>query len=203
MSCSRSIGIVAGVLCALALGLPDGVSAQAKLTKNLFSHVMKSADVDAQFAKIQDSWDVYTKTNHAVTFRVNTKKLPMTNHMEADEYWFVRKGSAKVTLQTGTPATQDVGAGDVVYVPRSVAYEDRSGFDSIRVRRPAGLRTSTRARRWRRTGRWGTSTRTDVVLREQGPDRQNVRRRTPFDATPFPRWRERQHDHLQWRDRSL
>ena len=56
------------------------VKAQAKLIKNLFSHVMKSAEVDAHFAKIQDSWDVYTKTNHAVTFRVNTRscRRPIT-----------------------------------------------------------------------------------------------------------------------------
>ena len=81
MNCSRSVGIIALPLCVLVLGLaPSRLDAQAKLTKNLFSHVMKSADVDAQFAKIQDSWDVYTKTNHAVTFRVSTKKLPATNH---------------------------------------------------------------------------------------------------------------------------
>ena len=106
MNRSRTVGIVAVASCILVLGLASSrVNAQAKLTKNLFSHVMKSAEVDAHFAKINDSWDVYTKTNHAVTFRVNTKKLPPTNHQEADEYWFVRKGSAKVALQTGTAAT--------------------------------------------------------------------------------------------------
>jgi mannose-6-phosphate isomerase-like protein (cupin superfamily) len=97
------------------------VNAQAKIRKNLFSHVMKSADVDAAFAKITDSWDVYTKTNHAVTFRVATKKTGMTNHSEADEYWFVRKGAAKVAL--GTEAPHNVAAGDVVYVPRNMAFD--------------------------------------------------------------------------------
>ena len=111
MNRSGTVGIVAVASCVLVLGLASSrVNAQAKLTKNLFSHVMKSADVDAQFAKINDSWDVYTKTNHAVTFRVNTKKLPPTNHEEADEYWFVRKGSAKVSLKTGT-ATADTPHG--------------------------------------------------------------------------------------------
>ena len=109
------------VACALMIGTaPSPAQAQAKLIKNLFSHVMKSAEVDAHFAKIQDSWDVYTKTNHAVTFRVSTKRLPATEHMEADEYWFVRKGTARVVLQTGTPTTsspQDASAGDVLYVP--------------------------------------------------------------------------------------
>ena len=136
-------------------------SAQARLTKNLFSHVMKSAEVDAHFAKIQDSWDVYTKTNHAVTFRVSTRKLPATDHMEADEYWFVRKGTARVVLHTGTPGTsspQDVSAGDVVYVPRNVSYEidpGQSRFEYVAVRiftpraapRSAACCTSTRSPR--------------------------------------------------------
>lgn len=129
------------VACALMIGTAQGpAQAQAKLIKNLFSHVMKSAEVDAHFAKIQDSWDVYTKTNHAVTFRVSTKKLPATEHMEADEYWFVRRGTARVVLQTGTPATsspQDVSAGDVLYVPRNVPYEidpGKSRFEYVAVR---------------------------------------------------------------------
>jgi mannose-6-phosphate isomerase-like protein (cupin superfamily) len=113
------------------------VKAQAKLVKNLFSHVMKSAEVDAQFAKIQDSWDVYTKTNHAVTFRVNTKKASVTNHMEADEYWFVRKGTAKVSLQGPKPESSSVSAGDVVYLPREVPYEIDPGttrFEYVALR---------------------------------------------------------------------
>jgi len=146
MNRSRVIGIVALGLCVFVLGLaPSRVNAQAKLIKNLFSHVMKSAEVDAQFAKIQDSWDVYTKTNHAVTFRVATKNQPSTNHQEADEYWFVRKGTAKVTLQAGaTPASASVSGGDVVYVPRDVAYaiEPSARFEYVAVRvftpRPSG-----------------------------------------------------------------
>lgn len=129
------------VAYALAIGMAPGpLQAQAKLIKNLFSHVMKSAEVDAHFAKIQDAWDVYTKTNHAVTFRVSTRKLPVTEHMEADEYWFVRKGTAKVALQTGTPAAssaQDVSAGDVLYVPRNVPYQidpGNSRFEYVAVR---------------------------------------------------------------------
>jgi mannose-6-phosphate isomerase-like protein (cupin superfamily) len=125
MSRSRYIWLTAPALfaCVLVLRLSCGpVQAQAlKVQKNLFSHVMKSADVDANFAKIQDSWDVYTKTNHAVTFRVATRKTGMTNHAEADEYWFVRKGAAKVALAGGAP--HDVAAGDVAYVPRNMAYD--------------------------------------------------------------------------------
>jgi mannose-6-phosphate isomerase-like protein (cupin superfamily) len=125
MSRSRYFWLTAPALsaCVVVLGLSSGpVYAQAsKVQKNLFSHVMKSADVDANFAKIQDSWDVYTKTNHAVTFRVAIRKTGMTSHTEADEYWFVRKGAAKVALAGGAP--HDVAAGDVVYVPRNMAYD--------------------------------------------------------------------------------
>jgi mannose-6-phosphate isomerase-like protein (cupin superfamily) len=125
MTRSRYIWALAPTLfaCAAVLGMSSGPAhAQAaKVRKNLFSHVMKSADVDAAFAKITDSWDVYTKTNHAVTFHVATKKTGAINHTEADEYWFVRKGSAKVTLASAAP--HDVAAGDVVYVPRNMAYD--------------------------------------------------------------------------------
>ena len=131
MTPSRSIGIVVAALFSSILitaPLTSRLNAQAPkgLQKNLFSHVMKSAEVDAALSKIQDSWDVFVKTNHAVTFRVTTKKRPWTNHPEADEYWFVRRGSAKVGLAPmGTTSNEahDVGAGDVVYVPRNIAYE--------------------------------------------------------------------------------
>jgi len=138
MNRSRSLGLVVLALCGFEVAVaPGAVQAQPKLIKNLFSHVMKSADVDAQFAKIQESWDVYTKTNHAVTFRVATKSVPATAHQEADEYWFVRKGTAKVTLQTGaTPASASVGGGDVVYVPRTASYaiEPSARFEYVALR---------------------------------------------------------------------
>jgi mannose-6-phosphate isomerase-like protein (cupin superfamily) len=117
------------LVIAVALIVVADVSAQAPKPvprKNLFSHVWKSADVDAALARITDSWDVYVKTNHAVTLRVTAKKQAWTNHPDADEYWFVRKGTAKVALQTGQPSTSaphEVAAGDVVYVPREIAYE--------------------------------------------------------------------------------
>ena len=101
---------------------PGDASAQAR--KNLFSHVMTSAEVESTFGKVKDAWDAYTKTNHSVTFRVNTSRVPTTNHMEADEFWFVRTGTAKVSLHTGnSPSTASVSGGDVVYVPRNVPYE--------------------------------------------------------------------------------
>ena len=53
---------------------PGDASAQAR--KNLFSHVMTSAEVESTFGKVKDAWDAYTKTNHSVTFRVNTEPVP-------------------------------------------------------------------------------------------------------------------------------
>jgi mannose-6-phosphate isomerase-like protein (cupin superfamily) len=130
MSFSHFAGTVSATFV-ISLGVaalsPSGVGAQAPkgLQKNLFSHVMKSAEVDAALSKIQDAWDVFVKTNHAVTFRVNTKKSALTNHPESDEYWFVRRGSAKLAfVRAGTAKdVHDVSAGDVVYVPREIAYE--------------------------------------------------------------------------------
>jgi mannose-6-phosphate isomerase-like protein (cupin superfamily) len=148
MTRSRYSRLLAPALCvsALVLGLSSpplrAQAAKPAVKKNLFSHVMKSADVDAAFAKITDSWDVYTKTNHAVTFRVATKKTGVTNHAEADEYWFVRKGAAKVALASAAPHA--VAAGDVVYVPRNMSYDiDPSArFEYVALRvfapRPSG-----------------------------------------------------------------
>ena len=207
MNRSRTVGIVAVASCVLVLGLASSrVNAQAKLTKNLFSHVMKSAEVDAQFAKIKDSWDVYTKTNHAVTFRVNTKKLPPTNHQEADEYWFVRKGSAKVALQTGTPATS---APQVSAPATSSTSRETFRMRSIPATAASSMwlcgysRRRAATRRRRGTRRWRAAARTDVIFRNQGADRQDVRRRTSIDAAAFPRRRQCRHDHLQRRHRSL
>jgi mannose-6-phosphate isomerase-like protein (cupin superfamily) len=144
MTRSRSTTIVVATLLIWIFTAPlitSRLDAQAPkgLQKNLFSHVMKSAEVDAAFSKIQDSWDVFVKTNHAVTFRVNNKRSPLTNHPEADEYWFVRRGSAKVALipaGTTTKDAHDVGAGDVVYLPRNIAYEidPASRFEYVALR---------------------------------------------------------------------
>jgi mannose-6-phosphate isomerase-like protein (cupin superfamily) len=148
MTRSRDSWLLALALCvcAVVLGLSSAPlraqSPKPAVRKNLFSHVMKSADVDAAFAKITDAWDVYTKTNHAVTFRVATKKTGVINHAEADEYWFVRKGAARVAL--GTSAAHAAAAGDVVYVPRNMSYDiDPSArFEYVALRvfapRPAG-----------------------------------------------------------------
>ena len=128
-------------------GLPGGLGAQAPSgptfpvtvpvssgpKTNLFPHVMKKAEVLAALAQVKDSQDLFVKSNGALTLRVssNTTKLPWKVHTEADELWFVYRGSAKVSLapfalQVGvTPPgdTYDVAEGDVVNVPRHLAYQ--------------------------------------------------------------------------------
>lgn len=93
--------------------------------------VMKSADVDARFARTQQSLEVLMKPNFTVIFRVNSAVTPWQIHPEADEFWFVRHGSAKVgladfTLMTGVAGNSakeyDASAGDVMSVPRDKAY---------------------------------------------------------------------------------
>src|SRR5204862_6789463 len=100
---------------------------------NLFQHLMTKAEVLAAWALVHDSQDLVVKTNFAITLRAanNTTKLPWKMHTEADELWFVYRGSAKVSLapfslQVGiTPPgnTYDAAEGDIVNVPRGMAYQ--------------------------------------------------------------------------------
>jgi mannose-6-phosphate isomerase-like protein (cupin superfamily) len=152
-----TVGVVAGV-CG---GLPArriGAQAPAKLSDtvtispgpktNLFDHVMKKADVLAALAQVQDSQDLFVKNNAGLALRAcsNTTKLPWKLHVESDELWFVYRGSAKVglapfSLQVGvTPpgTTYDLGEGDILNVPRGMAYQivPTSGrFEYVALRR--------------------------------------------------------------------
>jgi mannose-6-phosphate isomerase-like protein (cupin superfamily) len=114
---------------------------------NLFPHLMTKAEVLAALAQVKDSQDLVVKTNFAITLRAasNTTKLPFKVHTEADELWFVYKGSAKVTLapfslQLGvTPPgnTYDAAEGDIVNVPRGMAYQvmPAGRFEYVAVRK--------------------------------------------------------------------
>jgi mannose-6-phosphate isomerase-like protein (cupin superfamily) len=86
---------------------------------------MTSAEIDAAFAKIQDSLDVIMKPNFALVFRVSSKPGPWITHEDADEIWMVRRGSAKLSLgesQSNATVIQ-IGGGDVVNVPRTKGYQ--------------------------------------------------------------------------------
>ena len=114
---------------------------------NLFPHLMTKAEVLAALAQVKDSQDLVVKTNFAITLRAasNTTKLPWKLHTEADELWFVYRGSAKISLapfslQLGvTPPgnTYDAAEGDIVNVPRSMAYQvmPAGRFEYVAVRK--------------------------------------------------------------------
>ena len=112
---------------------PTSITVSPGPKTNLFPHLMTKAEVLAALAQVQDSQDLVVKTNFAITLRAasNKTKLPWKLHTEADELWFVYKGSAKVSLapfslQLGvTPPgnTYDAAEGDIVNVPRGMAYQ--------------------------------------------------------------------------------
>jgi mannose-6-phosphate isomerase-like protein (cupin superfamily) len=113
--------------------LADTVPVSPGPNTNLYKHVMKKSEILGALAQVKDSWDLVVKSNAAITLRAssNTTKLPWKNHVEADELWFVYRGSAKVSLApfslmvgvTPPGETFDVAEGAVVNVPRNLAYQ--------------------------------------------------------------------------------
>ena len=94
--------------------------------------VLRSAEIDALLANTDKSTDVLVKPNYIISLRVQSKPGSWVTHFDADEIWVVRHGSARLslgpaTLTTGVrrsaDANYDVGAGDVVNVPRTMAYQ--------------------------------------------------------------------------------
>ena len=130
-----------------ATEFPKSITVSPGPKTNLFPHLMTKAEVLAALAQVKDSQDLVVKTNFAITLRAasNTTKLPFKLHTEADELWFVYKGSAKVTLapfslQLGvTPPgnTYDAAEGDIVNVPRGMAYQvmPAGRFEYVAVRK--------------------------------------------------------------------
>jgi mannose-6-phosphate isomerase-like protein (cupin superfamily) len=116
--------------------------------------VVKSAEIDAMFARMEGPLNMVAKTNYVVVLRSHSgSRSPWVIHPEADEFWFVRRGSATVILGDytsmagvagGSARQYSANPGDVVSVPRSKAYqlETSAGrFDYIAVRIfPAELR---------------------------------------------------------------
>ena len=130
-----------------ATNFPTTITVSPGPKTNLFPHLMTKAEVLAALAQVKDSQDLVVKTNFAITLRAasNTAKLPWKVHTEADELWFVYKGSAKVSLapfslQVGvTPPgnTYDAAEGDIVNVPRGMAYQvmPAGRFEYVAVRK--------------------------------------------------------------------
>jgi mannose-6-phosphate isomerase-like protein (cupin superfamily) len=144
------VGFLSGRMVAQApttTEFPKTITVSPGPKTNLFPHLMTKAEVLAALAQVKDSQDLVVKTNFAITLRAasNTTKLPFKLHTEADELWFVYKGSAKVTLapfslQLGvTPPgnTYDAAEGDIVNVPRGMAYQvmPAGRFEYVAVRK--------------------------------------------------------------------
>ena len=94
--------------------------------------ILRSADIDALLAKTQNSTDVFAKPNYIISMRAQTEPGSWVTHTDADEIWVVRRGTAKLTvgdvsLGTGVRRNDepvyDVGPGDAVNIPRTMAYQ--------------------------------------------------------------------------------
>jgi mannose-6-phosphate isomerase-like protein (cupin superfamily) len=98
--------------------------------------VVKSAEIDKMFGWTGESMQVLAKTNYAVELRVVSGGAGASKtDSNADEFWFMRNGSAKVTIGE---AHHDVNAGDVVRVWRGTAYQvspvaGRVEYTAVRV----------------------------------------------------------------------
>ena len=97
--------------------------------------VVKSTEIDEMFARTGQSLEVLAKTNFAVEFRVGSAGPgARPAHPDADEFWFVRRGSAQVSLND---RHYDVSEGDVVNVPRTtrsrIAPAGRFEYAAVRI----------------------------------------------------------------------
>ena len=156
LAAALCVCVVFGALPGLPVGAQESPASKLPATvpvspgprTNLYKHVMKKAEILAALAQVQNSFDLVVKSNAAITLRAasNTAKQPWKNHVEADELWFVYRGSAKVSLApfslmvgvTPPGETFDVSEGAVVNVPRHLAYQimpTGGRFEYVAVRR--------------------------------------------------------------------
>ncbi len=107
--------------------------------------ILKSAEIDALLAKTEKSTDVLVKSNYIIQLRVQTGPGSWVTHFDADELWYIRRGTAKLSIGTVTMGAGvrrvpennfDLAAGDVVNNPRTTAYILSPGarFEYVAVR---------------------------------------------------------------------
>ena len=115
----------------------------AAVARGEIRDVVKSAEVDRMFAGAGPALTVLAKTNYTIEFRSASGSSGKTggwqSNAEADEFWFVRKGAAKIAIRSGGDGERqhDVSAGYVVSVPRTAAYQinpSGGGFQYVGVR---------------------------------------------------------------------
>ena len=114
----------------------------------------------------------------------------MTNHPEADEYWFVRKGAAKVTL-AGHAATCR-GAPAMSSTCRATCRTTSIPSWPLRICGTADLRTAARRPGSGAGQVRGRRAKAHDLLRLQGAYRPDLRHRDPIDGTSGSRWSQRQ-----------
>ena len=131
--------------------------------------VLKSSEIDAIFARTQESSVVHKGPTYTLTFKVQQKKPgPYQMYKNADEIWFVRSGKALLLMSDElvdaepsapgefggsglkAPRRHEVGAGDIVNLPRGTAYQSDPGsgrFEYVAVRIfPTGAHPTRRFR---------------------------------------------------------
>jgi mannose-6-phosphate isomerase-like protein (cupin superfamily) len=121
-------GLIRWILPLTALLLAGPAPAQIR-------DVLKSAEIDKMFSAGRASQEVLSKTNFSIVFRSAAGSAASSaKDSEADEFWFVRHGAAKLSLNS---ESYQAAAGDVVYVARNVDYRissDRDRFQYVAVR---------------------------------------------------------------------
>jgi mannose-6-phosphate isomerase-like protein (cupin superfamily) len=86
--------------------------------------VLKSDAIDAQLAKVRGSEIVHKRSNFAITLNARSGKGTPETHPEADQVFFIRRGNAAIWL---ADRKHDIGPGDVINVPRGLAYRTDVG----------------------------------------------------------------------------
>lgn len=108
--------------------------------KTVFDHkisgVLKSNDVDVMLVRTRHSQSIVRRPNYTVQLRVSSGwQLSSGKDRLADEFWFVRHGTAELALsnlaQNAGAASPDkryeVDGGDIIHVPRSAMYKVSPG----------------------------------------------------------------------------
>jgi hypothetical protein len=106
--------------------------------------VFKSAELDAMFAHAQPSQDMVVKTNYAIVARSHSGPASgWALHPEADEFWFVRRGSAKLTLGNYSFMMGVLGSGTQQFTANAGTWSASRATKRISWMPPAGGSTTS------------------------------------------------------------
>ncbi len=141
----------------LLLGILLALAFPAESATGQIRDVLKSAEIDAMFARTGESLVAHDTSEYSVVFNVvGDDRGSPTMNSSADEIWFVRSGRAGLSvgeslvdprpaksgsfLGSGIKGSRhyEIGAGDVVNLPRNTAYQvtatdGRLAYVAVRV----------------------------------------------------------------------